>query len=81
MTLLRIGGRYINFDLVCYVDEDDPAGVRLFFWGEPGGGQPLLFAGEEAEALRRWLRLNSAEARPQAMDWNRTRTGGVEAGG
>ena len=72
MTLLRIGGRYINLDLVQYVEEDVGSGIRLFFSGAAGEDSMLHLGGEEAAGLKQWLRLNSTEARPLPLDWHHT---------
>ena len=72
MTLLRIGGRYINFDLVQYVDEDVVSGIRLFFSGAASEVSMLHLGGDEAAGLKQWLRLNSTEAKPLPLDWHHT---------
>lgn len=80
MTLLRIGGRYINFDLVRYVDEDKANGVRIFFSSANGEVEILQLGGEEAAALKQWLRRNSTEVKPLPTNWRHTPRASVEAG-
>ena len=72
MTLLKIGKRYINFDLVHYVEEDPSNGVRIFFSATDGGAEMLQLEGEEALALRRWLHQNSMEIKPPLKSWHRS---------
>jgi hypothetical protein len=81
VILLKTGSRYINFDLVRYVEADGPAGVRICFSGENGGTDSLLLEGEEAAGLKQWLHQNSTEARPLSANWHHTPAGRVEAGG
>lgn len=69
MNLLKIGRWYINFDLVRYVDEDPSMGVRIFFSEENGGNEILQLRGEEAMAMKKWLRLHSREVNPPVKDW------------
>ena len=64
MHVLKIGRVYINFDLVRYVAEDDAQGLRLFFSEENREGTMLQLGGEEAIAMKEWLRLNSREVMP-----------------
>lgn len=75
MTLLKIGGRYINFDLVRYVSEDEAAGIRIFFSGANSRDEILQLAGEEAVAMRKWLRQHSTEVKPPPESWQHKRVG------
>lgn len=81
MTLLKIGGRYVNFDLVCYVSEDEAAGIRIHFSGANSRDEILQIEGEEAVAMRKWLRLNSAEVKSPPASWRHKRAGSVATAG
>lgn len=73
MHVLKIGRVYINFDLVRYVAEDDAQGLRLFFSEENREETMLKIGGEEAIAMKEWLRLNSTEVKPPLeKSWRRT---------
>ena len=69
MNLLNIGRWYINFDLVRYVDEDPSGGIQIFFSEENLGDEILQLSGEEATAMKKWLRLHSTKVNPPVKDW------------
>lgn len=81
MRLLRIGSRYINFDLVCHVEEDGAQGMNIFFSGENVGGDPLRLDGEDAGSLKRWLRLNGAEVQAPPKSWQHPWAGHAKPNG
>jgi hypothetical protein len=73
---------YINFDLVHYVDENASMGVRIFFSEEENSGAEILqLRGEEATAMKKWLRQNSMEVKLPVKDWRTPSVERAEIGG
>lgn len=72
MILLKLGDRYINFDLVRHVEMDERYGVRIFFSKDDAGIEPFELSGDEASALKRWLSLHSTDVMPLPKNWRHT---------
>jgi hypothetical protein len=66
MTFFKIGNRYVNFDLVRYIDDDEADGIRVVFSGKDGGAESVHFTGEQAKALQQWLLRNSTRLKMPA---------------